>query len=184
MDAIHTYAIQSNVVEYSSVGLDDFGSQPALVDQVGPSRSIPHLDSFTTFFIGLTLHVTGDDSFRVNNLKASTSLSLIHPILIDWLIQHQRPKIPSFQNYYEIACYLNAIEPVTSSTSEPMVNMTESNIKYLSHKIKRKNKWSDGENHFVAVSKPKESKNKDVSIGENLLEAPTDEVLGSMQSYF
>ena len=62
--------------------------------------------------------------------------------------------------------------------------MTESDIKYLSQKIKRKNKWSDGENHIVAVSEPKNSKNKDVSNGENLFEAPVDEVLGSLPSYF
>lgn len=117
-------------------------------------------------------------------LEASTSLSLLHPNLIDWLGQHQRPEIPSSQNDYEISCYLNAIEPMTSSTSESVVNMMESNIKYLSHNIKRKNKWLDGKNHFVAISKPKKSKNKDVSNGENLLEALTDEVLSSFPSYF
>lgn len=57
-------------------------------------------------------------------------------------------------------------------------------IKYLSHKIKRKNEWSDGENHVVVVSAPKKSKNKDVSNSENLPEAPADEVLGSLPSYF
>jgi hypothetical protein len=36
----------------------------------------------------------------------------------------------------------------------------------------------------VAVSEPKNSKNKDVSNGENLIEAPMDEVLGSLPSYF
>lgn len=67
-----------------------------------------------------------------------------------------------------------------------MKNMMESNIKYLSHKIKtnRKNKRSDAKNHFVAVSKPKRSKNKDIYKGENLFEAPKDEVLGSLPSYF
>ena len=62
--------------------------------------------------------------------------------------------------------------------------MTESYIKYLSHKIKRKNKWSDGENHIVAVFEAKKSKNKDISNGENLFEAPANEVLGSLPSYF
>lgn len=62
--------------------------------------------------------------------------------------------------------------------------MMESDIKYLSQKIKRKNKWSDGKNHIVAVSNPQKSKNKGVSNGENLPEAPADEVLGSLPSYF
>ena len=53
--------------------------------------------------------------------------------------------------------------------------MTKANIKYLSHKIKRKNKRSDGKNHIVAVSEPKKVKNKDISKGGNLLEAPKDE---------
>lgn len=108
------------------------------MDHASPSRSIPDLDSFATFTTGSTLHVTRDDSFHIKNLEASTSLSLIHLDLIDWSVQHQRSKISSFQNDYEIACYLNAIKPVTSSTSEPTVNMIESDIKYLSHKIKRK----------------------------------------------
>ena len=92
--------------------------------------------------------------------------------------------LPSFQNNYEIACYLNTIEPITFSTSEPITSMIEVDIKYLSHKIKRKNKRSDGKNHIVVMSKPKKSKNKDVSKGENLLEVPKDEILGSLPSYF
>ena len=40
------------------------------------------------------------------------------------------------------------------------------------------------ENHIVAVSEPKKSKNKDVSNGENLFEAPMDEVLGGLPRYF
>ena len=62
--------------------------------------------------------------------------------------------------------------------------MIEADIKYLSHKIKRKNKRLDGENHIVAMFEPKKSKNKDVSKGENLLEALEDEILGSLLSYF
>ena len=65
-----------------------------------------------------------------------------------------------------------------------MINMIESNIKYLCQKIKRKNKWSDGENHIVVVFDPQKSKNKGISNGENLSEAPADEVLGSLPSYF
>ena len=64
--------------------------------------------------------------------------------------------------------------------------MIESDIKYLSHKIKknRKNKRLDRENHFVVVFEPQKSKNKDVSKGENLPEVPEDEILGSLPCYF
>ena len=62
--------------------------------------------------------------------------------------------------------------------------MTEVDIKYLSHKIKRKNKRLDGENHIVAVSEPKKVKNKDISKGENLPKVPKDEIHGSFPSYF
>ena len=62
--------------------------------------------------------------------------------------------------------------------------MTEADIKYLSHKIKRKSKRSDGKNHIVAVSEPKKHKNKDVSKGENLHVVHEDEILGSLPSYF
>jgi hypothetical protein len=154
------------------------------MDHASSSRTIPELDSFVTFSIGSTSQVTRDDSFHINHIKTSPSLSLIYPELIDWSIQNQKPEIRSFQNDYEITCYLNAIEPVISSTSKPAVNMTKSDIKYLSQKIKRKNKRSDGENHIVAVSNPQKSKNKGVSNGENLSEAPADEVLGSLPSYF
>ena len=63
--------------------------------------------------------------------------------------------------------------------------MTEGDIKYLSRKIKwKKNKCSDGENHIVAVSKPKKVKIKDASNGENLSEAPVDEILDALPSHF
>ena len=62
--------------------------------------------------------------------------------------------------------------------------MTKADIKYLSHKIKRKNKRSDGKNHIVAVFEPKKVKNKDVSKGENLPKVPKDAILGSFPSYF
>ncbi|MFA1657821.1 hypothetical protein ACDX31_27220, partial [Klebsiella quasipneumoniae] len=63
--------------------------------------------------------------------------------------------------------------------------MTEADIKYLSHKIKKKkNRRSDGENHIVAVSEPKIVKIKDVSKGENLSEAPEDEIFDALPSHF
>ena len=81
-----------------------------------------------------------------------------------------------FQNDYDIACYLNAIEFVVSSTSKLATNMTELDIKYLSWKIKRNenkiNRSSDDENRYVVVPKPKKVKRKDVSKGENLFEVP------------
>ena len=52
VDFIYAYITQPNVVEESSIGLDDFGSQNFLVDHVGPSKPIPNLDSFATFTIG------------------------------------------------------------------------------------------------------------------------------------
>ena len=98
------------------------------------------------------MQVTRDDSFHINHIETSTSLSLIHPDLIDWSLQNQRPEIWSFQNDYEITCYLNAIKPVTSSPKKLVVNMMESDIKYLNQKIKRKNKQLDGENHTVVFT--------------------------------
>ena len=63
--------------------------------------------------------------------------------------------------------------------------MTEADIKYLSHKIKKKkNRRSDGENHIVAVLEPKKVKTKDVSKGENLSEAPKDEIFDALPSHF
>ena len=72
-----------------------------------------------------------------------------------------------------------------SSTNEQSVNMTEADIKYLSHIIKKKKcKRSDGENHIVAVLDPKKVKTKDVSKGENLSEAPEDEISNALPSHF
>ena len=72
-----------------------------------------------------------------------------------------------------------------SSTSEHSVNITETDIKYLNHKIKKKkNRRSDAENHIVAVSEPKKVKIKDVSKGENLSEAPEDEIFDALPSNF
>ena len=48
------------------------------------------------------------------------------------------------------------------STSELEINMNESNIKYFSHKLKRKlkNKILDGENYFVVILSQKMVKSK------------------------
>ena len=104
------------------------------------------------------------DIIHINNLIPIIDLPLVHPDLVDWSQRNQEPELLTFQNDYEIACYLNVIKPVVSSTSEPTTSMTEPDIKYLSRKIKRKEKKkkksSDGENHYLAVSKPKKVKNK------------------------
>lgn len=56
---------------------------------------------------------------------------------------------------------------IVSSTSEPTTSMKKLDIEYLSHKLKRKekkkNRSSDGENHYVVVLEPKKVKRKDVS---------------------
>ena len=63
--------------------------------------------------------------------------------------------------------------------------MTEADIKYLNHKIKkRKNKRSDGENHLVVVLETKIVKINDISKGENLSEVPEDEILDMLPSHF
>ena len=150
------------------MGTNESNPHVVLVDHASPSMMNPDPDASEVDLIDSTFLVTRDDSHSINNLEPTISLSLAHPDLIDWSIQAQQPTFPSFQNDYEITCYLNAIEPITSSTSELATNMTEVDIKYLSHKRKRKNKRSDGKNHIVAVSEPKKVKNKDVSKGENL----------------
>ena len=50
-----------------------------------------------------------------------------------------------------------------------------SNITVIKLK-KKKNRRSNGENHIVVVLDPKKVKTKDVSKGENLSEAPKDEI--------
>ena len=63
--------------------------------------------------------------------------------------------------------------------------MTKFDIKYISHTTKRKiNRRSNGENHIVVVSKPKIVKTKHVSKGENLFEAPKDEIFDALPIYF
>ena len=63
--------------------------------------------------------------------------------------------------------------------------MTEADIKYLSHTIKKKkNRRYDGENHIVVVLELKKVKTKDVSKGENLCEAPKDEIFDALPSHF
>ena len=63
--------------------------------------------------------------------------------------------------------------------------MTKVDIKYLSHTIKKKiNRRSNGENHILAVSESKKVKTKDISKGENLFEALTNEIFDALPSHF
>lgn len=63
--------------------------------------------------------------------------------------------------------------------------MTKANIKYLNHTIKRKrNRWSNGGNHIVAVLEPKIVKTKNVSKGENLSKVAKDEIFDVLPSHF
>ena len=83
------------------------------------------------------------------------TLTIQHPDLIDQTSTDMSHGVYTFPNDYALACYLNAVDPMRTSISEPSISMTESNIKYLSQKNKnkkKKKKSSEGENHFVAVS--------------------------------
>ena len=53
VDVIHAYTTQPSIVEWSSIGADEFDSQHVSMDHASPSRSIPELDSFPTFSIGM-----------------------------------------------------------------------------------------------------------------------------------
>lgn len=88
-----------------------------------------------------------------------------------------------FQNNYDLTCYLHTVKLVMSSTSKHSVNITKSNIKYISHTIKRKmNRHPDGENHIVAVSERKIVKRKDIYEGENISEVPKDGIFDALPS--
>lgn len=64
-------------------------------------------------------------------------------------------------------------------------NMLVDDIMYLSDMNKnKKNKWFDGENHYVVVSKPKIVKIQDVSKGENLSKVSTNEILDILPKHF
>lgn len=82
VDVVHTYVKQINIVDESLIGFDELGSQIALVDHVGAPRFNPMLDPFGYFLMEYDSLVTRDNSFHINNLEASSFLSLIHPDLI------------------------------------------------------------------------------------------------------
>ena len=134
--------------------------------------------------LGLEFLVQAFSDYTMNVIEPVMTLSLTYPKLIDWN-SNASSEVLTFQNDCALSCYLNAIKPVTSSTSKQSINMIEANIKYLSHIIKKKkNRRSDGENHIVAESEPKKVKIKNVSKGENLSEAPADEIFDALPSRF
>lgn len=136
-------------------------------------------------FLELDLSVQSYDDNTMNSLEPIQTLSLIHPELIDCTLYNQPLNIPTFANDYTLACYLNAVEPMNSSTSEQSENMTETYIKYLSRKNqKKKNKSSYDENYVVAVSEQRKVKIKEVPKGENLSKAPEGEILDMLPSHF
>ena len=164
---------------------DDFGSTNVLASSVDDVSSLRNLNTpRDEIALGLDLPVHAFDEYTVNAIEPVTTLSLTYPKLIDWN-SNTTNEVLTFQNDYALTCYLNIVEPVTSSTSEHSVNMTKSNIKYLSHKIKKmKSRRFNGENQIVAVLKPKKVKTKDVSKGENLSEEPEDEIFDALPSHF
>ena len=51
------------------------------------------------------------DIIHIHNLELVIDLPLVHPNLIDWSQCNHEPKLLMFQNDYEIAYYLNALNP-------------------------------------------------------------------------
>ena len=161
-DAIHTYDSSVNIGEGFSTRMSESDSPDIDLSFVASARTQRVSNTLSNEIArGLDLLVHAFDDYTMNALEPVTSLSLQHPELIDWNSSSPANEVLSFQNDNALACYLNAVKPVVSSTSESSVNMTEGDIKYLSRKIKqKKNKRSDGENHIVAVSEPKKVKKK------------------------
>ncbi|WP_229775754.1 hypothetical protein, partial [Pseudomonas laurentiana] len=152
IDQIHVFENLLEVGETSGVMFDKFRSTNVLASSVDDVSSLRNSNApMDEIALGLDLLVHAFDDNTVNALEPATTLSLTHPELIDWNSTTTN-EVLTFQNDYALAFYLNVVEPVTSSTSEHSVNMTEADIKYLSHKIKKKkNRRSDAENHIVAV---------------------------------
>lgn len=111
-------------------------SHVSLVDNPSFVRKNPDLGSLGSYLTDSDSLVTRD-IIHIHNLEPIINLSLIHLVLIDWSQSNQELEILTIQNDYEIACYLNSIEPIVSSTTELTTSMTKPDIKYLSHKIKR-----------------------------------------------
>ena len=138
IDVIQAYNTQPDIVDEPSVGLEDWTPRIALVDDTSLGRTNPDLGTLEGNLINSKYMVTKNDTHHIHNVEPVIDLSLVNRHLIDWSQISQEPQLLTFQNDYEIACYLNVIEPVVSSTSELATSMIEPYIKYFSHKIKRK----------------------------------------------
>lgn len=138
VDVVHIYSSQSELANESCVGLEVLSPHVALMDDSLLVRMNLYLGSLEGYLTDSESSVTSDNIIHIYSLELVIDLPLIHPDIIDWSQHYKKTKLLTFQNDYEIACYLNAIEPIVSSTNEPTTNMTEPDIKYLSHKIKRK----------------------------------------------
>ena len=89
VDVIHAYSGQSDVVNESRVGADEFDSHIALVNYA--SSSMTNLDPNISGvdLIDSTFLITRDDFNHIHNLEPAILLLLTHPNLIDWSIQDQ-----------------------------------------------------------------------------------------------
>lgn len=155
IDQVHVYETQLKVGETSRVRSDELDLDSVLESSVLRVSSPRNLNALVDeAAVGLELLIQAFNDYTVNAIEPATTLSLTYPELIDWN-PNASSEVFTFQNDYALACYLNIVEPVTSSTNEHSVNMTEADIKYLSHLIKKKkNRRYDGENHLVVVLEP------------------------------
>lgn len=104
-------------------------------------ESLPGLNTLIQCsLLDLNLIVESYDDTTVNSLEPITNLSLIHPKLIDYSIQTQSINLPTFHNDYTLACYLHAVESVSSSIRGHDANMTKIDVKYLILQSKKKKK--------------------------------------------
>ena len=129
VDVVHNYSYQSKLANESCVGLEVLNPHVTLVDDSSLGRMNLDLGSLEGYLTDSDSSVTNNNIIHIYSLEPVIDLPLIHPNLIDWSQCYQRPKLLTFQNDYEIACYLNVIEPIVSSTSEPTTSMTEPDIK-------------------------------------------------------
>lgn len=81
--------------------------------------TLPGLETLTQgILLELNFSIRNCDNNTVNALEPVQHLSLLHPKLIDYTLQNQPMNIPTFANDYMLAYYLNAVEPMDSSTNE------------------------------------------------------------------
>lgn len=135
---------------------------------------------------------SNNEIYTLNPIETNPSvdpLTLIRPDLIEWN-SIEPNTLPMFLNDNMLSQYLNAVEP--SSTKDYQEEMIKGSIQTLNPrknekiKINKKGKESSVENHFVATLDPKERKKeiKDVSKGENPIEAPIEESLYVLPDYY